>query len=166
MYIPHIWSVSALHENGIGYIFSILSIVLIWYLTRAIRHKMDYGAILLMDSRYATRQNVYDSIPNWIKKSYVKCDSFSKAFPLFCKFMRSMKSQNWRPIFKILVLQTSPTPSLLLNDHPLFLSSVHSLHLLRVEIHQYLSLLLSSANISISWRRVLCLRSVTLSIWF
>ena len=61
---------------------------------RAIRHKMDYGAILLMDSRYASRQNIYDSIPNWIKKSFVKTDSFQKAFPLFCKFMRSMKNQN------------------------------------------------------------------------
>ena len=61
---------------------------------RAIRHKFDFGVILLMDYRYSERQNIYQSIPNWIKKSYIKCDSFQKAYQPFCKFINSMKSES------------------------------------------------------------------------
>eukprot|EP01084_Bolivina_argentea_P280296 479328_1 len=60
---------------------------------RAIRHKFDFGAILLMDYRYVERQNIYNSIPEWIKKSYIKCNSFQKAFQPFCKFINNMKKQ-------------------------------------------------------------------------
>ena len=61
---------------------------------RAIRHKFDYGAILLMDYRYSQRQNIYQSIPDWIKKSYIKCSSFQKAFQPFSKFINNMKQQS------------------------------------------------------------------------
>eukprot|EP01083_Nonionella_stella_P074437 201924_1 len=58
---------------------------------RAIRHKLDWGAIVLMDYRYVERQNIYQSIPDWIKRSYKSCSNFQKGFQSFCKFIHTMK---------------------------------------------------------------------------
>lgn len=46
---------------------------------RSIRHKNDYAAIILLDSRYCTKTNVKNKLSDWIKSRYITCDKFSIA---------------------------------------------------------------------------------------
>lgn len=47
---------------------------------RAIRHRNDYAAILLIDDRY-NRRSIKDLLPDWITVSLKNCD-FEESFTL------------------------------------------------------------------------------------
>lgn len=47
---------------------------------RAIRHKNDYAAIVLLDRRYAGKESIRDGLPGWIKKSMNNHDRFGTMF--------------------------------------------------------------------------------------
>ena len=61
---------------------------------RAIRHKRDFGAILLCDERYLKRADVHNALPQWIRRSHHSCHSFGDAFQRYSKFMRQMNAEN------------------------------------------------------------------------
>lgn len=50
---------------------------------RAVRHRNDYAAVLLLDERYA-KPAVKNSLPDWIKRS-LKISEGAEAFKLMSK---------------------------------------------------------------------------------
>ncbi|KAK6975607.1 ATP-dependent RNA helicase DDX11 [Biomphalaria glabrata] len=58
---------------------------------RAIRHKDDYAAILLLDQRY-TKPSIYNKLPSWISQHLDKADNFSKVMQSLPKFFAPFKS--------------------------------------------------------------------------
>ncbi|KAG8310993.1 Fanconi anemia group J protein [Homalodisca vitripennis] len=59
-------------------------------LGRCIRHKNDWGAVILLDSRFSNR-DVQDNLPNWIQQqlqNYQSWDTYLKNLTAFCKRMQ------------------------------------------------------------------------------
>lgn len=46
---------------------------------RAVRHKNDYAAILLLDHRYS-KENIQKALPTWMSTSLKICEKFGLAF--------------------------------------------------------------------------------------
>ncbi|ETO15784.1 DEAD/DEAH box helicase [Reticulomyxa filosa] len=59
---------------------------------RAIRHKDDFGAIVLIDQRYSERDNIINDIPLWIQRSLYHATSFGDCFHKITKFVKHCKS--------------------------------------------------------------------------
>jgi chromosome transmission fidelity protein 1 len=59
---------------------------------RAIRHKSDYAAILLLDHRYA-RQDIRVQLPGWIKEHVRVAEKFGPAVPMLRNFFRQKKKE-------------------------------------------------------------------------
>lgn len=56
---------------------------------RSIRHQKDYSSILLVDSRYANKETVINSLPNWIKKRYKANDDFNECLNSLRTFFKA-----------------------------------------------------------------------------
>ncbi|KXS22013.1 DNA repair helicase [Gonapodya prolifera JEL478] len=54
---------------------------------RAIRHKSDYGAIILLDDRFASRQSL-DALPVWVRPRVIVHQSFATVQGALVKFFR------------------------------------------------------------------------------
>lgn len=57
---------------------------------RAVRHRNDYAAVLLLDERYA-KPAVKNSLPDWIKRS-LKISEGPEAFKLMSKVILCFKN--------------------------------------------------------------------------
>ena len=57
---------------------------------RCIRHKNDFGVMLLFDHRYTT-QNISKQLPKWIQKSLYHPNSFVQAFKMINNFVKKFK---------------------------------------------------------------------------
>uniref|UniRef100_A0A914BXS2 Helicase ATP-binding domain-containing protein n=2 Tax=Acrobeloides nanus TaxID=290746 RepID=A0A914BXS2_9BILA len=55
---------------------------------RVIRHRNDYAAIILLDSRFA-KPNISQALPGWIKDRLTHHDNFGPAFSQLVKFFKS-----------------------------------------------------------------------------
>ncbi|KAH9398647.1 DEAD H (Asp-Glu-Ala-Asp His) box helicase 11 [Tyrophagus putrescentiae] len=58
---------------------------------RAIRHKDDYAAIILLDSRYCTKTSVKTKLSDWIKNRYTTCDNFNMSLSQVQQFFKNKK---------------------------------------------------------------------------
>jgi chromosome transmission fidelity protein 1 len=60
---------------------------------RAIRHKADYAAVVLMDQRYQRKQ-VVERLPKWISKRYQNPASFGLAYRALRQFFKTKEETN------------------------------------------------------------------------
>lgn len=58
---------------------------------RAIRHREDYAAIVLLDRRFTSRTSISNGLPNWIRKSLVFNERFGPMFNQLKSFFRDKK---------------------------------------------------------------------------
>lgn len=58
---------------------------------RAIRHRNDFGCIVLIDERYGTRKEIYQAIPRWIQRSLHHTKGFGQAISQIARFAQTMK---------------------------------------------------------------------------
>lgn len=58
---------------------------------RSIRHQKDYSSILLVDHRFANKESVVNSLPNWIKKRYQTNDNFNDCLSSLKIFFQNKK---------------------------------------------------------------------------
>lgn len=59
---------------------------------RAIRHRGDWAALVLIDSRYASPR-IRNKLPKWIESGTVVADGFGQAMKELGQFYREKKSQ-------------------------------------------------------------------------
>lgn len=59
---------------------------------RAIRHKEDYAAIVLLDSRYTTKNSIRNGLPQWLRESLVDYERFGPMFNQLSKFYQTVRS--------------------------------------------------------------------------
>ncbi len=57
---------------------------------RAIRHRNDYAAILLLDHRY-DRGNISNQLPKWIRDQLQVCEKFGPSVPKLIYFFKAHK---------------------------------------------------------------------------
>jgi chromosome transmission fidelity protein 1 len=55
---------------------------------RAIRHKDDFAAILLLDHRY-DQSNITQQLPSWIKSQVNTCDKFGPVMAKLTNFFKT-----------------------------------------------------------------------------
>lgn len=67
---------------------SMLILIVLVFLGRAVRHINDYAAVLLLDQRYATKK---DKLPQWISRSLVSAPSFGICQSWLAKFFREKR---------------------------------------------------------------------------
>lgn len=60
-------------------------------LGRVIRHRYDYGAILLCDERF-TSQSSINQLPLWLRSQLIKIDKFPKLHVTLTKFFKNMEN--------------------------------------------------------------------------
>jgi len=63
---------------------------------RVIRHAEDFGNIILMDQRFADRQNK-ESISKWLKDQLIEYDDFESAIEDYADFFEEMEQKNFIP---------------------------------------------------------------------
>ncbi|CAH2013426.1 unnamed protein product [Acanthoscelides obtectus] len=56
---------------------------------RAVRHRNDFAAVLLLDERY-NRMSVKNALPNWIKRSLKTCE-YEESFKQITQFFTRRK---------------------------------------------------------------------------
>lgn len=59
---------------------------------RAIRHKNDFAAILLLDRRYSSRNSIKTGLPGWIRQSLSENDRFGPMYSQLKCFFEGIKS--------------------------------------------------------------------------
>lgn len=59
---------------------------------RAIRHKNDYAAIILMDKRYSSKINIREGLPGWICRSLKDSARFDVALADLKAFFKQPRS--------------------------------------------------------------------------
>lgn len=64
---------------------------------RVIRHRHDYGAIILCDTRFAYENNIRQ-LPIWLKNSVVKLENFGPSLRLINSFFKNAESTLPQPI--------------------------------------------------------------------
>ena len=60
---------------------------------RAIRHKDDYAAIILLDHRYSTKKNIKMGLPGWIRQSLSEYNQFGAMFNQLKLFYDNIKKR-------------------------------------------------------------------------
>lgn len=60
---------------------------------RAIRHKNDYAAIILLDHRYSSKTSIKDGLPSWMRHSLIDYERFGPLFGQLKSFYDRIKSQ-------------------------------------------------------------------------
>lgn len=58
---------------------------------RVIRHVKDYGAVVLLDERYA-KSRIYSAVSSWLKQSKNNCHSVEECTEQLGVFFKKMQS--------------------------------------------------------------------------
>ncbi|CAN0442557.1 unnamed protein product, partial [Hapterophycus canaliculatus] len=61
---------------------------------RCIRHRSDFGAIVLCDPRYASSSETTASLSKWVRSSVRQCRSVEMSLPQVAAFFRQHQQQD------------------------------------------------------------------------
>ena len=64
-------------------------------LGRCIRHKNDWGAIILVDERYGNQGSYVNSLSKWVRKNVIKYSGCNEMLASLQNFSNGMKGKKW-----------------------------------------------------------------------
>ena len=65
------------------------------FIGRAIRHRMDWASLILVDRRYCST-SIQNKFPAWIRGDITECDGFGQTMKHLSQFYRERKQSQFQ----------------------------------------------------------------------